>query len=75
MRRVMTTCPTTGLRVGTHAAMTASAFNRLKTGLAFYCGACRQAHVGERHGLWLEDAVTPLAPPGQSPPDSANATR
>jgi hypothetical protein len=59
MPRVMTICPATGHPVATHAVMTVAKFSNLKTDLAFYCAACRQPHLGERDGLWLETAVEP----------------
>jgi hypothetical protein len=54
MPRIMTICPSTGHPVATHAVMAEAKFNRLRTGLAFYCSACEQSHLVERRALHLE---------------------
>ncbi len=66
MPKIMTTCPTTGQPVATHAVMAEAKFNRLRTGLAFYCSACKQSHLAERNTLRIEgggDDARPSGPP------------
>ena len=54
VRKVMTSCPTTGKTVATHAAMTRRRFERFRGELVFFCTACRQSHAVPRPYLYLE---------------------